>query len=424
MFKRVRESLAIYQGLPRDIYFIALSRFILGLGNFIMPFLVLLLTQKLGYSEAIASTVVMIVMCAFMVGGMLGGKLADSLGHKNMMVGGELLAGIILIICGFFANHHYIAPALIIITYVMVGTSVPGGNALAANLSTPKNRSAVMSMSYLAYNIGSGIGSLLAGYLFWFDSSIIYWCNGIAVIVGISLVAYYVREPKPHNDLTAQHQEHQEEDESASGLEEDMTGSVWQVLKARPQLIAFGLSCTLLYVSMTQMTVLSPLYVTHIFDKQGPELYGQLMTLACIAVVILTPILVKATHGHGELKGLMWCGSLLALGYVIMIASQWVPAFFVAFFVLAAAEVLLVTNENVYIANQSPRSHRGRISSVMNTLKNVGMVPAYVVMGLLVEGIGYTATWLCVVVISLISSAAFMWMAHKVHWGKIGEIPR
>ena len=420
MFKRVAGSLAMYQGLPRDIYFIALSRFILGLGNFIMPFLVLLLTQKLGYSEAIASSMVMVVMSAFMVGSMIGGKLADSFGHKNVMVGGEFGAGVILTICGFFAEHHYLAPAMIVIAYVMVGMSVPGGNALAANLSTTKNRSAVMSMSYLAYNIGSGIGSLLAGYLFWFDSSIIYWCNGIAAMVGISLVAYYVRDPK-HNDK-AMAIESEPTSESTEGLEADVTGSVWQVLKARPQLIAFGLSCTLLYVSMTQMTVLSPLYLAHMFDKQGPELYGQLMTLACIAVVILTPILVKATHGHGELKSLMWCGSLLALGYVIMIATHWVPAFFISFFILAAAEVLLVTNENVYIANQSPRSHRGRISSVINTMKNVGMVPAYVVMGLLVEGIGYFATWLCVIVISLISSAAFMWMTHKVSWGKVSEI--
>lgn len=40
--------MALYFGLPRDIYIIALTEFVLALGRFVFPFLSLLLTQKLG----------------------------------------------------------------------------------------------------------------------------------------------------------------------------------------------------------------------------------------------------------------------------------------------------------------------------------------------------------------------------------------
>ena len=412
MLRRIQETLSIYKDLPRDIYFIALSRFILGLGNFIIPFLVLLLTQKLGYSEAIASTFVMIVMTAFMIGGVFGGKLADAFGHKNIMVLGELIGGTILFVCGFFPEHHYLAPALILIAYLFGGASVPAGNALAANLSNTNNRSAVMSLSYLAYNVGSAVGSLVAGYLFWYSSSLIYWGNGLASVIGILLVAWFVKEPKYTKPMPTPERE---DLELEFDPEQDAEGSVWQVLKERPHLWVFGIACTLLYIAITQMTVLAPLYMAHLFGKEGAVVFGQLMTIACVAVVVLTPILVKVTHGQSELKSLSICGVLLAGGYLVVMNFDYVPVFFFAWLILAAAEVLLVTNENVYIANQSPRSHRGRISGVINTIKNIGMLPAYVVMGIMVQGIGYSMTWSCIIAIAVLSSLMLLFMSKRQH---------
>ncbi len=59
MLRKIVGAVSIYLGLPKDIYFIAFARFLLGLGNFIIPFLVLLLTQKLGYSTTVAGGLAM-----------------------------------------------------------------------------------------------------------------------------------------------------------------------------------------------------------------------------------------------------------------------------------------------------------------------------------------------------------------------------
>ncbi len=399
MYQRFIDSLLLYKGLPRDIYFIAIARFILGLGNFIIPFMVLLLTQKQGYSASVAGMLVMVITGTYMLGSLLGGKLSDSFGHKKIMVIGEFLGAIILIMCGFFADNNFIAPGLMFIEYFFIGLALPASNALVADHSTPKNRDAVMSLSYLAYNLGSGVGPVVAGYLFWSHTAWIYWGNGIAILVGIIIVLLYVKEIKHDNA------------EEISQLEKATDSTVWTLFKERPRLLVFGVLCTLLWFALNQMTMTSPLYLSHLFEKDGAVLFGQLMTFASIVVVISTPILMKMTVKQCELKSLAVSGGLFALGYTLFMMSSDIPMLFFAWLFLSVAEVLLLTKEGVYIANNSPSSHRGRISAVLVTIRNVGLMPTYMLIGAHIVNFGYPRTWGLIIAVANVATF-FFWLLY------------
>ncbi|WP_417884340.1 MFS transporter [Vibrio rumoiensis] len=86
MFKKLIAVTSIYKGLPSNIYYLSIARMILGMGNFIIPFLVLLLTDKLGYSATVAGTLAVGVTGSNLLGGFVGGKLSDFWGHKRVMV--------------------------------------------------------------------------------------------------------------------------------------------------------------------------------------------------------------------------------------------------------------------------------------------------------------------------------------------------
>ncbi|WP_039557411.1 MFS transporter, partial [Vibrio vulnificus] len=120
------------------------------MGNFIIPFLVLLLTEKLSYSTTVAGSLAMGVTGAYLAGNFLGGKLSDTFGHKNIMVAGELIGSILLLVCGFAPNSAILVPVLLFAAYFFMGVALPASNSLVADLSTQKNRDAVMSLSYLA----------------------------------------------------------------------------------------------------------------------------------------------------------------------------------------------------------------------------------------------------------------------------------
>lgn len=260
-----------------------------------------------------------------------------------------------------------------------------------------------MSLSYLAYNLGSGVGPLLAGYLFWNYTAWIYWGNGLAALIGIVVVYFNVRETGKNTET---------DKEETSELEQATNGSVWDVLKERPRLLFFGVLCTLLWFSLHQMTMTTPLYLSHIFGKEGAALFGQLMTFASIAVVILTPILMRLTAKRCELSSLAVSGGMFALGYGIVMLSAQIPIQFLAWLFLSAAEVLLLTKEGVYIANHSPSSHRGRINGVLVTIRNVGLMPTYILMGVCIQNLGYSSTWLIIIGTSSISALAF-WLMFK-----------
>ena len=400
MLKKLFNSIAIYQDLPKNIYFIALARLILGLGNFIIPFMVLLLTQKLGYSATIAGSLAMGVTGIFLLGNLVGGILSDSLGHKQIMVAGELIGALFLILCGFYADDPIIVPALLFASYFFFGTALPASNALVADLSTPNNRDAVMSLSYLAFNLGSAIGPVLAGYLFWNYTQWIFWGNGVAALVGILVVMFCVSSKidTPSNE--------------AATLENAVKGSVWSVLKERPRLIIFMLLCAFLWFSVNQMTMTSPLYLNHIFASHGPVLFGQLMTYACVLVVIITPILMRLTSNKTEIMSLAYAGMLFVLGYLLVMLNPTIPIHFFAWFFLAAAEVLLLTKEGVYLANQSPSSHRGRIQGISTTIRNIIVMPSFVLIGFSIDHHGYLNTWLLIIIVTLFSVLGLLKMNH------------
>ncbi|WP_029988325.1 MULTISPECIES: MFS transporter [unclassified Serratia (in: enterobacteria)] len=396
---RLLNPVAIYQGLPNDIYFIALARFVLGLGNFIIPFMVLLLTQKLGYSTTVAGGLAMGVTACYLLGNLVGGKMSDSFGHKNMMVWGEIVGAIILVVSGFFADWHTLLPALLFVSYFFFGVALPASNALVADLSTPANRNAVMSLSYLAYNLGSGVGPVLAGYLFWNYTAWIFWGNGLAGLIGVAIVLFYVATPAA--DRATDHSGHSE-------LEKATDASVWQVFKQRPRLLVFGVLCMLLWFSLNQMTMTTPLYLSHIFGQQGPTLYGQLMTSASILVVVLTPLIIRMTLNICDIQSLAISALALAMGYGITLLSPLVAMQFIAWFFLTIGEILLVTKEGIYLANHSPRSHRGRISGIVTTIRSLGLMPTYILMGAYIQSYGYLDAWKLIIGISVLTGMLFI----------------
>lgn len=407
MIRKLLSAVSIYRGLPRNIYYLAIARMILGMGNFIIPFLVLLLTDKLGYSATLAGSLVMGVAGAYLLGSFLGGKLSDLLGHKRILVCGEFIGALLLVICGFYSDDPILIPTFLFGAYFFIGIALPASNALVADLSNSNNRDAVMSLSYLAYNFGSAVGPIMAGYLFWNYSEWIFWGNGLAAIIGVLIVAICIKV-QPENVAINENE-----------LEKPVSGSVWSVLKARPRLLLFTFLCGLLWYSLNQMTMASPLYLSHIFGEEGPVLFGQLMTYACILVVLITPYLMKLTSSKTETISLAYAGGMFAFGYMLVMMFPTMPVHFLAWFFLSAGEVLLLTKEGVYLANNSPSSHRGRIQGVLVTLRSVLVMPSFIVVGYFIDNYGYRFTWFSVIVVSVLAVIGFYLIADKTKTGTL-----
>jgi MFS family permease len=394
----------MYKGLPRNIYYIALARFILGLGNFIIPFLLLFFTEKIGCSVARAGVLAMVIMLLYLLGNLVGGKMSDTIGHKSVMVSGELIGSILLILVGFYSYDPFIAPILMYAGYFFFGLALPAANALVADLSNPENRDAIMSLGYLAFNLGSGFGPIIAGYLFWEHTEWIFWGNGIAGMVGILIVFFNVdNQSIKKNDIKFNH----------SALEDSVAGPVSEIFKQRPQILIFGFLCTALWFCLNQMTMTSPLFFSRVYGMHGPVLFGQLMTFSSFFIFIITPFLMKSFRGVNEIKCVFFSGLFFSIGYYLVFENISIIMLFFAWSFLSAGEVLLLTKEGIYLANQSPKSHRGRINGILGTMRNLILMPTYMLMGVVINDFGYNITWGIIISVALISSLLLLFLSAK-----------
>ncbi len=125
----------------------------------------------------------------------------------------------------------------------------------------------------MVFNLGFGAGLLLAGFLFTHYTHWLFWLDALTAFVSLLLIIFYLTEGHTV--------------EANSHLEQAVAGSVWLVLKRRPQLVSYTLICTVLSLTMAQLIFAFPLYLAALFNAQGAQYYGQIMTANAVIVVIL-----------------------------------------------------------------------------------------------------------------------------------------
>ncbi|CAG8998307.1 MAG: hypothetical protein CENE_00249 [Candidatus Celerinatantimonas neptuna] len=114
---------------------------------------------------------------------------------------------------------------------------------------------------------------------------------------------------------------------------------------------------------------------------------GQLMTYSSLLVIILTPVIL-CLKNHSAINNISFAKLFLASSFGIMMISKSIPYQYLAWLFLTIAEIILVTKQGVYIANNSPSSHRGRISGVLSTIQGTGLMPASLITGALIQCYG------------------------------------
>ena len=89
-----RDVFQIYRGLPSSIYILFIVRIINALGAFVGPFLTMFLASKMGFSKEIIGLFIMANSFSTVPGSLIGGKICDIFGRKNVLVIFQTLAAL------------------------------------------------------------------------------------------------------------------------------------------------------------------------------------------------------------------------------------------------------------------------------------------------------------------------------------------
>ncbi|MBZ9686306.1 MFS transporter [Clostridium estertheticum] len=392
----IKKIYSPYQGLPKEIYIIFISRIINTMGCFVQPLLVLILTQKIGLQKDVAGiyiTVVCLISAPCLI---LGGKLVDTIGRKKVILISQGFGAITLICCGFI-KPNIMMIYILMLSSVLYSLSTPAYDALLADLTTPENRKTSYSLVYMGWNLGFVIGPLIGGMLFKNYLSLVFIGDGITTVLSLALVMIYVKETIVEEmDLTQENRQQ----------EKRVEGSVFSVLLSRPILLFFSLILCCYSFEYSQWGFTLPLQLGEIYKNLGAFNYGILAAVNGAIVILITPLILKITFSVKPIRAISIGGLFYAIAFGMFAVTKIFSLFLFFTIIMTLGEIMININASTFIANHTPSSHRGRISAILPIISGAGYAFGPITMGKIITKYSISSGWIIIGILGLIS--AFM----------------
>lgn len=398
-----------YKGLPKQVYIILTARTIAAMGAFVFPVVTMFLSSRLHFSDQVISYYLLALSLSYMIAAALGGKLADKFNRKNVYVAILLCSNILLITAGFFTNSIIIIPFMFFGTLFM-NMANPVMAAMLTDVTTPETRQESMSLCYLGYNLGLAVGPLIAGFLFENHTPWIFWGQGIINTVAVLIIIVGLKDVEitqaQLDEIKADERRHQELASDKSFLRE---------LLNRPVVIAFACIAVIYAFSYSQISYMMALHLEDIFGIAKSSKYiGIIWSINGICVFAFTPIVVYAFKRFDSLFNISLAGLGYAIGFGMYAFTNNIVFIFLLVIVWSAGEVLSSANCGVFIANNSPASHRARFQSIYDVVQGIGRASGPLLMGIYLMNHTIPQAWFLIGILCLCAFIAFF-ILHKLH---------
>ncbi len=371
-----------YRGLPRNMYIMFLATVINRFGDFVMPFLTMYLTIKIGLSIEAAGLVVTISSLIGIPSSLIGGKLADEIGRKRTYIIAQLGSALSLIPCAFLTNPTIIVAFLLLSTFLRVAAR-PSMNAIITDILPPQQRQSGFSLQYLGINIGVALGPIVAGFLFKNLLPLLFIGDAITSLIALLLIWRNIKEVKAEELKKTAYTEQEKEEK----------GSVLNALLRRPQITIFLLIYIIYSFIYTQHRFSLPLTADSVFGESGASKFGILMSVNAFTVLFCTVGITSLTKRFRPLINITIAGIFYAIGFGMLGVVDSYPLFILSTIIWTIGEILVVTNFGVYLADNSPSNFRARFNAIGSLSWSIGAALGTSIAGSFIEELGLNYIW-------------------------------
>ncbi len=379
-----------YRGLPKNMYIMFGATVINRFGDFVMPFLTMYLTIKIGLSVEMAGIIVMVSSLLGIPSSLIGGKLADELGRKSTYLIAQTGAALALLPCAFFTDPAVTVAFLMVSTFFH-GAARPAMNAIITDILPPHQRQAGFSLQYLGINIGVALGPIVAGFLFNNYLPLLFIGDAFTSFLALVLIWRNVKEIKGEELKKTAYTEQEKEEK----------GNVFTALQKRPLIAIFLLIYTIYSFIYTQHRFSLPLTADEVFGSSGASKFGVLMSINAFTVLFCTVAITSITRRWKPLTNIMLAGIFYAVGFGMLGLINTYPLFIASTIVWTIGEILVVTNFGVYLADNSPSNFRARFNAVGSLSWSVGAALGTSIAGRFITKVGLNYIWLLTFFLSL-----------------------
>ncbi|WP_243525738.1 MFS transporter [Bacillus pseudomycoides] len=380
-----------YRGLGKSVYTLFLVNFINYTGNFVYPFLVLILGSVSDLNSKTTGTIMMAVSIAFVPGSMLGGKLADTIGRKKILILSMSLKALIFILCALYIDYIYFLIILLVLASFIGGLSGPSFGAIVADLTNKEDRKVAFSLLYLGVNLGMGISPMLAGFFYKYSITALFVGDAVTLLLAVYLI--YKNVPETFQRINDKKFKVQKENSKKEGLV--------RILLKTPVLLGFLPVLLAYYFIYSQHSFSLPLQMDKYFFEQGPSIFGIIMAVNAVVVIVLTSFVTLLTKKLTDITIIALSGILLGGGFGLVGIATTVPSLIISTIIWTIGEIMFATNSGAFVANVTPSQYRGRINSIVSITRSAGLAIGPWAMGYYIDFFNLHSVWGALLVVGI-----------------------
>ena len=373
---------------------LTLATFIDMLGFFLLiPFYALYITEHFGVGMTQVGFLFSLFAVGNIIGGMIGGALADRYGRRLMVLIGLVASGIGNVLLGFVndLNLFFVISAIL---GLVSNFGRPARQAMVVDILPKEKQAEGFGILRIAFNISATIGPILGGFLATQSYMSLFITDAASSIITAIIVYLVIPETKPETL----------DDESEETVMKSFIGYK-EVLKDGIFMLFISVSAIMVLVYMQMNSTLSVfLRDVHAFPVQS---FSLLLSMNALMVVIFQFWIAKKISKYDPMK-MMAFGTLfymIGFGMYGFIAEPYL--FFIAMVIITVGEMIVTPVGQVAAASFAPEDKRGRYMAIYSfqwTIPNLfGIIGA----GLVMENLGPNWVWYLAGILSLISVIGF-----------------
>lgn len=332
------------RGLPHEIWVLFVATLTNRAGTMVLPFLVLYLTDHLGFTAAQAGSLLALYGVGALIAAPLSGWLCDRFGGYRIMRESLLLTGLVLVVIPLFKSYAAVAAAVFLMALANEMFR-PANLAYISLLVTPEQRKPSFSLIRLSINLGMSIGPALGGFLAGVSFLWLFVIDALTSLAAGLLLAFSsfreIKHVPAKNETTGE-----EVQKAASPLKDRRF--ITYVIAILPVAFVF-------FQHLSAM----PLFMVR--NLKLPEhIYGLMFTINTLLIVFLEVPLNLAT-AHWSYRFTLPLGCLLcAAGFGGLAFANGLAGVIVTVIVWTFGEMILFPSSSAYVAHIATPSRQGQ----------------------------------------------------------------
>jgi len=389
-----------YRGIPRVIWYISIVSLVNRCGAFVISFLAIYMTKKLGYPLEQAGYVMTAFGVGALTGAFIGGKLTDKLGYYPVQFGSLMLNGVILLLMMQVRDIWWMGAAVFAMSFSSEVFRPANSVAMAQNCE-PGTRTRSISLYRMAVNLGWTLAPALGGMLVAFGWSWLFWVDGLTCIAAAMTLLWLLPQKKESPKVDAIEEQ------------EVIPPNNLSPYRDRPFLI-FTLLTMLGAVVFMQILWTIPLFWEKTYAWSEGQI-GRMLALNGLLVFFVEMPLVHRLEGRASTLGYIRFGLIL---YAISFAVCLLPAGMIAALLFTIAisfgEMFVMPFSSNFVFGRSEGSKQGQYMALYTMSYSVANIIAPLLGTQIIAAWGYPTLWYLVAGLALVTFTGF-WILGKVN---------